>query len=218
MYGFANMLGHFLKLAAFYLIYRALLVTGLKEPFDLIFRDLKQTEESLRKAHDTLEEKVRERTAELRASEEKYRVLIESANDAVFIHEITEDGIPGSFIEVNELACSRLGYSREELARMSPMELDDPRYRDRIALAMERLLKDGHAVFETAQMAKDGRSIPVEVSTRVLELKGKRLLFSIVRDITERKRAEEERLAHLRFFESMDRVNRAMQGAPALSR
>jgi PAS domain S-box-containing protein len=137
------------------------------------------------------EQIIQERTAELRAGEEKYRTLIECANDAVFIHEIKEDGMPGPFIEVNELACRRLGYSREELARMSPMELDDPRYRDRIVLAMERLLKDGHAVFETAQMAKDGRSIPVEVSTRLLELKGKRLLFSIVRDITERKRAEE---------------------------
>jgi two-component system cell cycle sensor histidine kinase/response regulator CckA len=143
------------------------------------------------------EQIIQERTAELSASEEKYRTLIESANDAVFIHEIMEDGIPGPFIEVNELACRRLGYSREELARMSPIELDDPCYRDRITLAMQRLLKDGHAVFETAQIAKDGRSIPVEVSTRVLELKGKRLLFSIVRDITERKRMEEElRLAH----------------------
>jgi PAS domain S-box-containing protein len=137
---------------------------------------------------------IQERTADLRASEEKYRTLIESANDAVFIHEIGEDGMPGPFVEVNEVACNRLGYSREELARMGPMELDDPRYRDRISEAMERLLKDGHALFETAQIARDGRSIPVEVSTRVLELKGKRLLFSIVRDISERKRAEEVKL------------------------
>ncbi len=192
VYGFANMLGHLMKLAAFYLIYRALLVTGLKEPFDLIFRDLKQKREALRDAYANLEEKVVERTAELAASEEKYRALIECANDAIFIHEITEDEKPGPFIEVNELACRLLGYSREELSRMSPMELDDPRYRYRIELAMERLLREGHAVFETAQIAKDGRSIPVEVSTRLLDLGGKQLLFSLVRDITERKRAEEK--------------------------
>lgn len=192
VYGFANMVGHFSKLAAFYLIYRAILVTGLREPFDLIFRELRQAQEAIRKSHDTLEEQVKERTAELRASEEKYRALIECANDAVFIHEIKEDGMPGPFVEVNELACMQLGYSREELARLNPMELDDPRYRDRIQEAMERLLKDGHAVFETAQMTKDGRSITVEVSTRVIEIRGKRLLFSLVRDITERKKAEEE--------------------------
>lgn len=133
---------------------------------------------------------IQERTAELSSSEEKYRTLFESANDAIFIHEIKADGTPGPFIEVNDLACRRLGYSREELATMSPMELDNPRYHDRIALAMERLLRDGHTVFETEQIAKDGRNIPVEVSTRVLELKGKRLLFSLVRDITDRKQAE----------------------------
>ncbi|MGE5468370.1 MAG: MASE3 domain-containing protein [Ignavibacteria bacterium] len=73
VYGFANMLGHLLKLAAFYLIYRAVLVTGFSEPFELIFRDLKQADERLRRAHDTLEDKVRERTAELRASEAELR-------------------------------------------------------------------------------------------------------------------------------------------------
>ncbi len=73
VYGFANMVGHLLKLAAFYLIYRALLVTGFAEPFDLIFRDLKRAEERLQRANDTLEEKVRERTGELRASEAELR-------------------------------------------------------------------------------------------------------------------------------------------------
>ncbi|HTZ00600.1 MAG TPA: PAS domain S-box protein, partial [Rhodocyclaceae bacterium] len=97
----------------------------------------------------------------------------------------------GPFLEVNELACRQLGYSREELARLGPLELDDPRYRDRIAEAMVVLQRDGHAVFETAQIAKDGRSIPVEVSTRLVDLDGQRLLFSLVRDISERKRSEE---------------------------
>ena len=94
VYGFANLVGHFSKLAAFYLIYRAILVTGLKEPFDLIFRELRQAQEAIRKSHDTLEEQVRERTGELRASEEKYRALIECANDAVFIHEIRKTECP----------------------------------------------------------------------------------------------------------------------------
>ena len=131
----------------------------------------------------------------LQVSQQKYQTLFESANDAVFIHEIDADGAPGPFIEVNDLACQRLGYSREELAKLGPGELDDPRYRDRIAAVMERLARDGRAIFETAQIAKDGHSIPVEVSTRVVDVGGKRLLFSIVRDITERRQAEELRIA-----------------------
>jgi PAS domain S-box-containing protein len=65
VYGFANLLGHFFKLAAFYLIYHAVLVTGFKEPFNLIFRDLKKAEEGLQKAHDNLEDQIMERTAHL---------------------------------------------------------------------------------------------------------------------------------------------------------
>ena len=192
VYGFANLVGHFAKLAAFYLVYLAILVTGIKQPFNLIFRDLKQVEAELRKAQDTLEEKVRERTAELSASEEKYRALIECANDAILVQELDPDGKPGSFIEVNELACRQLGYSREELARLTPADITDPRCRDSLAVAMDKLSRDRHAVFETALMARDGRRIPVEVSTRMLELRGRRLLFSLLRDITERKLADDE--------------------------
>jgi len=192
VYDVANMVGHYFKLASFYLLYRALLVTGLREPFNLVFRELRQAQEAIRTAHDNLEEQIRERTAELRASEEKYRALIESANDAVFVHEISEDGIPGPFFEVNELASRQLGYSREELTGMCPMDLEDPNYRRRIREAMERLLGDGHAVYEAGYLSKDGRSVPVEVSTRVIEIRGKRLIFSLSRDITERKWMEAE--------------------------
>jgi signal transduction histidine kinase len=47
VYGFANMIGHFCKLIAFYLVYQAILVTGIKEPFELIFRESKQAEKKL---------------------------------------------------------------------------------------------------------------------------------------------------------------------------
>jgi len=68
VYGFANVVGHFAKLFAFILIYKAILVTGLREPFDLIFRDLKQAKDALLKTNETLEEKVMERTAALQKS------------------------------------------------------------------------------------------------------------------------------------------------------
>lgn len=126
----------------------------------------------------------------LRESEEKYRALIESANDAVFVHTITEDGLPGNFVEVNEAACGRLGYSREAFYRMSPLEVDDQRCQGHIPQVMEELHRDGFTVFETAHMASDGRAIPVEVSARLVDLRGRPYIFSIARDITERKQAE----------------------------
>ena len=57
---------------------------------------------------------------------------------------------------------------------------------------IQKLLKDGHATFESAHRRKDGSIYPIEVSTHTFRYKGKDVDLSIVRDITERKRAEEE--------------------------
>jgi signal transduction histidine kinase len=70
-YEAANMSGHLIKLISFYLMYKALIEIGLRHPYNLLFRDLKQSELELQKAHDELEIKVQKRTAELVQSEEK---------------------------------------------------------------------------------------------------------------------------------------------------
>ncbi|MCM0081633.1 GAF domain-containing protein [Geomonas sp. Red32] len=74
VYGSANMIGHFLKLAAFALAYRALIVTGVQEPFEVIFRDLKQAELALLHHQETLEEQVRERTVALETEVTEHRL------------------------------------------------------------------------------------------------------------------------------------------------
>lgn len=73
VYGFMNLLGHYLKIVSFYLIYRAVIVTGLRRPYALLFRDLKQHEEALETARDELEGRVQDRTAQLDRSIERMR-------------------------------------------------------------------------------------------------------------------------------------------------
>lgn len=127
----------------------------------------------------------------LKDSEERYRMLFESANDALFIHTVSPNGEPGKFEDVNEVACSRLGYSKEELLELSPIQIEEHENRKKILEVGKRILEEKHIVFETKHLAKDGRKIPVELSSHIFELAGEQIVFSIARDITERKRTEE---------------------------
>jgi signal transduction histidine kinase len=81
-YDRANMIGHFLKLISFYLMYKALIETGLRQPHTLLYRRLKQHESELQEAHDALEQRVRQRTAELSQTVERLREQIEARTQA----------------------------------------------------------------------------------------------------------------------------------------
>jgi PAS domain S-box-containing protein len=122
----------------------------------------------------------------LRDSEERYRLLFSSINDAVFVHGLNPDGSPGQLIEVNDVACKRLGYIREELLQMHPTDVDAPETLALLPAIMDRLVAEGHAVWEGVHVTKDGRRIPVEISDRIFELRGETVGLATVRDISER--------------------------------
>ena len=132
-----------------------------------------------------IEEKLRER-------EERYRLLFNNVSDAVFVHEVMPDAsAPGRFIEVNDRACHYLGYSREELLRMSVPQIDAPETLANVPAILQKLFQEGRATWEGIHVSKDGRKIPVEISNKLFEFYGKPMILSAVRDITERKRSEE---------------------------
>jgi diguanylate cyclase (GGDEF)-like protein/PAS domain S-box-containing protein len=122
----------------------------------------------------------------LKESEKQYKLLFENANDAIFVHDTK-----GNFLEVNSQAIERLGYSKQEFFNMSPRDIDDPSYAEKLDERINELLEKGYIFFETVHLAKDGKKIPTELSSRVFEYKGKKAILSIARDITERKKAEE---------------------------
>ncbi len=122
----------------------------------------------------------------LQHSEEKFRTLFESATDAIEIIDMQ-----GNFIDVNRTAYERLGYTKEELLSMHLSRLDHPDFAEKIPERMEHLKKHGWCVCESAHLRKDGTYMPVEINARIMNLNGKQVFLSTVRDITERKNAEE---------------------------
>lgn len=126
----------------------------------------------------------------LRESEERYRMIFNEANDAFTVLGIDAGGKFGQFIEVNRVMCEKLGYTREEMLRMSPFDLHDPRDHGSVAVRTRKLLSEKHILFETELVARDGTRIPFEVSAHLSNFKGQPTIFSIKRDITDRKRNE----------------------------
>jgi PAS domain S-box-containing protein len=126
----------------------------------------------------------------LHESEEKFREIFNNVNDAVLIQEIDENGFPGQFIEVNDIACSMLQYTREELFRITSHDFATKFPDAPLAEIGKNPLINGHFLFEAAHSCKDGSVVPVEVNAHVTSLMGKKVVVLVIRDITERKHAE----------------------------
>ncbi len=125
----------------------------------------------------------------IKEQEEKYRLLFNKASDFVFLYAIDNKGLPGKFMEVNDYTTQKLGYSQEELVRMSPADLTAVEFMD--DTSGENQLKED-SKFERIWEAKDGTHINIEISTHSFKIQNRKVAIAIARDITERKRVEEE--------------------------
>ncbi|MCE7742651.1 MAG: PAS domain S-box protein [Candidatus Heimdallarchaeota archaeon] len=128
---------------------------------------------------------------ELVESEEKFRQLFNNANDAIFLTRVDKaTKTTGNFIEVNDVACKLMEYSREELLDKKSLDITAPEDRDALAGSIEQFIKSGSATFESFQVTKSGVRIPTEISSHIFKLRDETVALSVLRDITERKQAE----------------------------
>lgn len=129
---------------------------------------------------------------QIEQSRNKYRKLFNYANDAMFVISLDQCSANyGYFSDVNNVACKRLGYTREELLQKTPLDISHEKDFSKNSQLAVRLNKDGNATFQTTYIKKDGTEFPVEVSALRLTIDGKDLYMAIARDITERKSAED---------------------------
>lgn len=122
---------------------------------------------------------------ELEESENRFRTYVEQAAEALFVHDFN-----GRFTEVNQRACERLGYTREELLRMTVCDVEQDFDLPRAQAAWGGLRPGAWCRLAGRHRRKDGTLFPVEASIRCFELDGRTLFMGLVQDLTERQRTE----------------------------
>jgi len=139
----------------------------------------------------------------LKASEQRFRQIFNNTNDAIYIWRLEHGKTIVKGAEVNDVACKMLGYSKEEFMQMSPADFSGIDSNEKISDMITPLLSERYMITETLHRTKDGRIIPVEVSSRIVELMNETNILSIARDITDRKKTQQA-------LEERERYQRAL--------
>jgi PAS domain S-box-containing protein len=168
-----NLLGHTYKAVAYIMVYRAIFVAGVSAPYE-----------------------------ELRGSESRFREVFNTVSDAIFIH----DAETGIVVDVNRRMCEMYGCTREEVIACGVDDLSagtPPFSSAEAAEKFQRTLSDGPQTFDWLARAHDGHLFWVEVSLRRAQIGSHQRILAVVRDITERKKAEEAALLGFQYARSL---------------
>ena len=122
--------------------------------------------------------------AALRKKEEEFETILRTATDGFWITDCR-----GRFLEVNDAVCRNLGYSRDELLRMSVSDIEALEKQEEIVRRIRQIMEKGSDRFEGKHRRKDGTMLDVEISVNYITSPNE-CFFAFLRDNTERKRAE----------------------------
>ncbi len=122
---------------------------------------------------------------DLKVNEEKFKNIFNSTNDSIHIL-----GLDGRILEINDIGCHWLGYSKQEMLQKNLKDIDSEHYAIKIQDRIKEVMEKGFALFSSEWVSKDGRAIPVEISARRIEYAGRPAVLSVGRDVTDRRRAE----------------------------
>jgi len=125
-------------------------------------------------------------------------VQIDAANDAIMLLDME-----GRLVQFNNALCQMTGYSAEELRGRRLHDIKPPEYAAQIETNARILLERGEATLESAYRTREGATLPIEVHARTMESDGRRLILSIARDISERKRSEQREQTRLQILEKL---------------
>ncbi|WP_460008081.1 transporter substrate-binding domain-containing protein [Methanogenium cariaci] len=122
--------------------------------------------------------------AKLQESKDKFQVLFNSINEGVFLCESDSKEETGRIIEVNDTACNRLGYTRDELMGKNMVEISRNGSSEGDSVIEKLAREHGEISYDAEHVTKDGSVFPVYVKTRLLKFEGKEYILQLARDIT----------------------------------
>jgi PAS domain S-box-containing protein len=128
----------------------------------------------------------------LRASEERFRAVFENANDAIYLYDFNPDMLPVPFLNVNRKAYELLGYTYDEMLCLTPWDILAENCWNKYREQAIEVYENGYAMYEVLHLTRTGEKIPMEVSSHLFTFRGRKLLLSIARDISDRKKNQQK--------------------------
>jgi two-component system, cell cycle sensor histidine kinase and response regulator CckA len=129
------------------------------------------------------------------------RTFVDHATDGFFVHDAVTDAI----VEVNQQACTSLGYTRDELIGAATRLFDPHASREMLDEIARRLAVGETVTFDARHVRKDGSAFPVEVRLRAFEARGQMFHLALVRDTSARRELEDQ-LRHAQKMEAIGRL------------
>ncbi len=151
---------------------------------------LQETEQAQRSKSTQMMELVAERSAELAASEERFRALFHNGSLPVIISRLEQNLMPGLILEVNPAACQLLGYRPDDMLRLPLLNIVAPDERARLPLLINELLITGKFECEMTYLTKSGEAIRTRLNMAQFVMHGQPVVMSILQDLSRHRAAQ----------------------------
>ena len=120
-------------------------------------------------------------------SENKFKTLLNNSRDEIYIIDFH-----GNFIEVNKAICDDLGYDKDMLIKMNVKEIKSEKFTHLTTGQIEKIKKEKFLVFESEHVTKEGKIIPVEIKSIIIDNNNSKAILCIARDIIDSKQTEQK--------------------------
>lgn len=151
---------------------------------------LQETEQAHRSRSNQMVELVAERTAELAASEERFRALFHNGVLPIVISRLEQNLMPGQIVDANPAACKLLGYNQEEMLDLALLALVAPDEMARFPMLVSEMLVTGRFECEMAHITKAGVRLTTRMTMTQFVMHGQPVAMSIIQDISSARAAE----------------------------